>query len=98
VLRLVPGFSLAANGGRGALLSIFPRGGESDYTMVLMNGIPLNAFGGGFDGAHLSIAGIDRMEVVRGPQSAVFGSGAIGGVVNVITRSGGPTQATRCSK
>jgi outer membrane cobalamin receptor len=91
-LRLVPGFSMIANGGRGALMSVFPRGGESDYTLVLMNGIPLNAFGGGFDGAHLSTAGIDRIEVVRGPQSAVFGSGAIGGVVNVITRSGGPTE------
>lgn len=92
VLRLVPGFSMIANGGRGALMSVFPRGGESDYTLVLMNGIPLNSFGGGFDGAHLSTAGIDRIEVVRGPQSAVFGSGAIGGVVNVITRSGGPTE------
>ena len=93
-LRSVPGFSLVQNGGRGALMSIFPRGGESDYTMVLFDGMPLNAFGGGFDGAHLQTAGVDRIEVVRGPESAVFGSGAIGGVVNVITKTGGPLAAT----
>jgi outer membrane cobalamin receptor len=94
MLRTVPGFSLVQNGGRGALMSIFPRGGESDYTMVLFDGMPLNAFGGGFDGAHLQTAGVDRIEVVRGPQSAVYGSGAIGGVVNVITRAGGPLAAS----
>ena len=93
VLRLVPGFSMIASGGRGAIFSVFPRGGESDYTLFLVDGIALNSFGGGFDAAHLSTAGVDRIEVVRGPQSAVFGSGAIGGVVNVITRKAGPPQA-----
>ncbi len=92
VLRLVPGFSVVTGGGRGAITSIFPRGGESDYTLFLVDGIALNAFGGGFDAAHLSTAGIDRIEVVRGPQSALFGSGAIGGVVSVITRKGGPLR------
>jgi len=91
-LRLVPGFGLVQSGGRGAVTSVFPRGGESDYTLVLVDGISLNAFGGGFDGAHLPTSGIDRVEVVRGPQSAVFGSGAIGGIVNIITRkAGSPT-------
>src|SRR6185503_19454339 len=92
VLRLVPGFNVVASGGRGAITSIFPRGGESDYTLVLVDGIALNRFGGGFDAAHLSTAGIDRIEVVRGPQSALFGAGAIGGVVNIVTRKGGPIR------
>lgn len=90
VVRTVPGFGVIANGGRGAVTSLFARGGESDYTLVLMNGLPLNAFGGGFDAAHLSTAAVERIEVVRGPQSAIFGSGAVGGVVNVITNTGGP--------
>jgi outer membrane cobalamin receptor len=88
-LRLVPGLSLAANGGRGSVTSVFPRGGDSDFTMVLVDGVPANAFGGGIDLSQLSIAGIERIEVVRGPQSALFGSDAIGGVVQVITRQGG---------
>ena len=89
-LRFVPGFGVVQSGGRGALTSIFPRGGESDYTLVLVDGIPQNAFGGGFDAAHLATGDIERIEVVRGPQSALFGSGAIGGVVHVITQQGGP--------
>ena len=46
-LRAVPGLSVARSGGRGALTSLFPRGGESDYTLVLVDGMRLNAFGGG---------------------------------------------------
>lgn len=92
-LRLVPGFAVVGSGGRGALTSIFPRGGESDYTLFLVDGIPLNTFGGGFDAGHLATADLDRVEVVRGPQSALYGSGAIGGVVQLITRHGGPAQA-----
>ena len=91
-LRMAPGFSLISGGFRGAITSLFPRGGESDYTLVLVDGIALNAFGGGFDAAHLATAGIDRIEIVRGPQSALFGSGAIGGIVHVVTRKGGPPR------
>jgi outer membrane cobalamin receptor len=92
-LRRVPGFSIVANGGLGALTSIFPRGGESDYTLVLVDGVPQNAFGGGFDAAHLDTAGLERIEVVRGPESALYGNGAIGGVVQLVTRQGGPPRA-----
>ena len=90
MLRTVPGFSVVDAGGRGSVTSIFPRGGESDYTLVLVDGIPQNVFGGGFDAAHLATADVEQIEVVRGPQSALFGSGAIGGVVHVITRAAGP--------
>jgi len=92
-IRTVPGWSVMSNGGRGSLTSLFPRGGESDYTLVLVDGIPQNMFGGGFDAAHLSAATIDRIEIVSGPQSALYGGGAIGGVVQIITRHGGPLQA-----
>ena len=91
-LRLVPGFGVVATGDRGAITSIFPRGGNSDYTLVLVDGIPQNAFGGGFDAAHLDTADIDHIEVVRGPESALFGDGAIGGIVQVVTRQGGPLR------
>ena len=70
----------------GSLTAIFPRGGESDYTLVFVDGIQLNAFGGGFDLAHLSPTNIDRIEIVRGPQSALYGSNAIGAVVRIVTR------------
>jgi outer membrane cobalamin receptor len=89
-LRDVPGLGVLSSGGRGALTSLFPRGGESDYTLVLVDGVAQNFFGGGFDAAHIGTAGVERIEVVRGPQSALFGSGAIGSVVHIITRQAGP--------
>jgi outer membrane cobalamin receptor len=91
-LREVPGLTVARNGGTGALTSVFPRGGESDYTLVFVDGVQANAFGGGFDFAHLSTDNIDRIEIVRGPQSALYGSNAIGAVVRIVTRSGGPIR------
>jgi outer membrane cobalamin receptor len=93
-LRLVPGMTVAANGGRGSVTSVLPRGSDSDYTLVLVDGIKVNAFGGGSDFSQLALAGVDRIEVVRGPQSALYGSDAIGAVVQIVTRHGGPTSAT----
>ncbi|MBI2833141.1 MAG: TonB-dependent receptor [Acidobacteria bacterium] len=92
-LRLVPGVTIQRGGGRGALTTIFPRGGESDYTLVLVDGVRANAFGGGFDFAHLSSADIEHVEVVRGPQSALYGADSIGAVVQIVTRHGGPSRA-----
>ena len=92
-LRGVPGLSVARNGGRGSVTSVFPRGGESDFTLVLVDGIKVNAFGGGFDFSTLSAEDVERVEVVRGPESALFGSEAIGGTVQVVTRRGGAPQA-----
>jgi outer membrane cobalamin receptor len=88
-LRLVPGLAVTRSGGRGALTALFPRGGASNYTLVLVDGIRANSFGGGYDFAHLSVADVDRIEIVRGPESALFGSDAIGAVVQVVTRRGG---------
>jgi len=93
-LGTVPGFTVARSGGPGTLTSLFPRGGESDFTLVLVDGIRANSFGGGLDLSQVPITDIDRIEVVRGPQSALYGADAIGGVVHVITRHGGPPTAS----
>jgi outer membrane cobalamin receptor len=91
-LRTLPGFTVTRNGTRGALTSLLPRGGESDFTLVLVDGVRVNAFGGGFDLAQMAIGNVERIEVVRGPQSAVYGADAIGGVVQVVTSHGGPAR------
>jgi outer membrane cobalamin receptor len=88
-LRGVPGLTVVATGGPGAVTGVFPRGGESNFTLVFVDDVPVTAFGGEFDFAHLSTANVERIEVVRGPQGALFGSNAIGAVVRVITRRGG---------
>ncbi|MBP7149857.1 MAG: TonB-dependent receptor [Acidobacteria bacterium] len=93
-LRGVQGLSVARNGGRGSVTSVFPRGGDSDFTLVLVDGIKVNAFGGGFDFSTLAAADVERVEVVRGPESALFGSDAIGGTVQVVTRRGGAPRAS----
>ena len=92
-LRTVPGLSVSRNGGRGGVTSLFPRGGDSDYTLVLVDGVKANTFGGGFDFSTLSTVDVERVEVVRGPESALVGADAIGSVVQVITRSGGRPSA-----
>jgi outer membrane cobalamin receptor len=95
-LLTVPGFNVVRSGGPGTLTSLFPRGGESDFTLVMVDGIRANSFGGGLDLSQVPLSDIDRIEVVRGPQSAIYGADAIGGVVHVITRTGGaPTAGAR---
>lgn len=94
VLGSVPGISAAPSGTTGALTALFPRGGESDYTLVLIDGVPQNAFGGAFDAAHLTLTNVEQVEIVRGPQSALYGSGAIGGLVHLVTRAGGAPRAS----
>jgi len=92
-LRSVPGLTVQQSGGPGSLTSLFTRGGESDFTLVLIDGIRANAFGGGVDLSQVPLADVERIEVVRGPQSALYGADAIGGVVQIITRSGGEPTA-----
>ena len=92
-LRVVPGLTVIRSGSRGAVTSLFARGGGSNYTLVLVDGMRVNSFGGGFDFGHLPVGDIERIEVVRAPESALFGSDAIGAVVDVVTRRGGRTRA-----
>ena len=91
-LFAVPGLTVSRNGGRGSLTSVFPRGGESDYTLFLVDGMRLNQFGGEADLSQLALGNVERVEIVRGPQSAIYGSDAIGGVVQVVTMQDGPTR------
>ncbi|MCG8468822.1 MAG: TonB-dependent receptor [Gemmatimonadetes bacterium] len=87
-LRTVPSLAVAQSGSFGSLASVFLRGGESDYVAVLIDGVQVNEPGGRFDFAHLPLQQIDRIEIVRGPSSATYGSDAVSGVVNIITRTG----------
>jgi outer membrane cobalamin receptor len=87
-LRELAGIAVVQSGGAGTITSLFLRGGESDYTKVLLDGIPVNEPGGSYNFANLSISSVDRIEVVRGPQSALFGSDAIAGVIQIFTKRG----------
>ena len=80
------------------MTSVFPRGGESDYSLVFVDGVQANAFGGSYDFAHLPVTNIERIEIVRGPQSALYGSNAIGSVIRIVTRHGGAPTARPRSK
>jgi len=87
-LRNVPGVEINRTGQLGAVTSAFMRGGNSNYNLVMIDGIPMNDFGGGFDLAPLPADGVSTVEVTRGPESALYGSNAVAGVINVITERG----------
>jgi len=94
LLRRTPGLTVLRSGGPGTATSLFTRGTESDHTLVLFDGVRLNSpYFGGYDWSQLPTAGIDRIEVVRGPFSSLWGADAVGGVVNLIPEhgSGGPS-------
>ena len=97
VVRQVPGLHVEANGREGALTSLFARGGESDYNHVLVDGVRVNISGGQFDFSRISTGDIERVEVVRGAQSALYGSDAIGSVVQIFTKRGLPTDGPQVS-
>jgi vitamin B12 transporter len=90
-LKDVPGVNVVQTGGPGGVTSVFIRGTNSNHTKVLIDGIdvsdPSNSTGA-FDFGQLLTPDIERIEVLRGPQSGLYGSDAIGGVINIITRSG----------
>ena len=87
-LETVPGVHIAHTGSFGGQTALFMRGGESDYVKVLLDGVPLNQAGGGMDLANLTTDNVDRIEIVRGPVSVLYGSDAMTGVVQVFTRTG----------
>lgn len=95
ILREVPGVYITQQGGPGRLSSIFLRGANSNYTLVMIDGVEVNdpaSPGGAFDLSTISLSNIERIEIIREPQSTLYGSDALAGIVNIITRSGDKNQ------
>ena len=88
-LREVPGLSVVQTGVPGQLTSVFTRGLRSEHTQVLLDGIPINqGLQGAFNFADFTTEDIDRIEVVRGPQSTIYGPRALAGVIQIFTKQG----------
>lgn len=96
VLRGTPGLDVVQNGSFGATTSVFLRGANSEHTLVLIDGIEVNdpiSTGRAFNFGNLTTENIERIEILRGPQSTLYGSDALGGVINIITKKGeGPPK------
>jgi vitamin B12 transporter len=94
-LREVPGLSVVQTGTQGQLTSVFMRGLRSEHTQVLLDGIPINqGLAGLYDFADLTTDDLDRIEVVRGPQSTLYGPRALAGAIQLFTRQGDGTPVT----
>jgi len=95
-LRSVVGADVVRNGGPGGVTNVFLRGANSSQTLVMIDSIPVNSpTVGGFDFADLTTDNVERIEIVRGPMSSLYGSDANGGVINIITKKGqGPPKVT----
>jgi outer membrane cobalamin receptor len=89
LLRYVPGISVTQAGPRGAATSAYVRGGEYSFNLVQIDGVTVNAFGGAFDFAHIPASSVERIEVARGPQSAIYGAYANSAAINIVTREPG---------
>jgi len=87
-LSEVPGLVVVQNGSYGSVTSTFFRGAEGDHVKVLVDGVEMNQVGGGFDLSGLLLSNVERIEVVRGAASALYGSDAMAGVIHIITRRG----------
>ena len=92
VLERVPGLYIDEKGGRGGMSSVYLRGGDANFTLIMIDGIPINdptnQQGGSVDLSLLTPERIERVEIIRGPLSALYGSEALSGVINIITQSG----------
>jgi vitamin B12 transporter len=88
-LRRVPGLSLARTSSFGSPVALFLRGGQSNYVRVLIDGVPVNDPGGVLDLGRITLDDVERIEIVRGPASVLYGSEAVTGVIQLFTRRGG---------
>ena len=91
LLRSVPGLDVVRSGGLGSLTSVFMRGTNFNHVLVLMDGIEMNdPLSGAFDFSNLTTDHIERIEILRGPQGPLYGSNALGGVIQIFTKN--PTE------
>ena len=98
LLRTVPGLSVSQNGGAGSLTQIRLRGSEANHIVVIIDGVEVaNPADGAFDFGGLRTEDIVKIEVLRGEQSALYGSDAVGGVINIITRAGSTAETWRAN-
>jgi vitamin B12 transporter len=100
VLRSVPGLDVVRTGGPGKETAVFLRGAKSEQTLVLIDGVEMNdptSPGRAYDFANLTTDNIERIEILRGPQSTLYGSDAMGGVINIITKKGKEKMAAFAS-
>ena len=87
-LRQTPGVQIVQNGQHGNNASLFVRGGDSNATKILLDGVPVNDIGGTFNFGDLATTGIEQVEIMRGPNSVLYGADALAGVVRLTTRRG----------
>jgi vitamin B12 transporter len=98
LLRSTAGVEITQNGGMGTVSSAFLRGAESRHTLVLIDGVPVNNLNFGTAALeHLPLADVERIEIVRGNVSSLYGSAAVGGVIQIFTRQPGPTPQVSLS-
>ncbi|MBW2071515.1 MAG: TonB-dependent receptor [Deltaproteobacteria bacterium] len=97
LLQNVVGLNISQTGSRGGTTVLYPRGGENNFTLIMIDGVHVNLAGGDYDFSNLTTDNIERIEIIRGPQSALYGSDAMGGVINIITKRGQGKPTIRLS-